>query len=194
MICDEKYKSVIERFAQMKEEQMRIVALFALERLWMPFENGLLEQSKELKQYATRCLDILWQQALHKITNDLQAEYMDCLEHLNDSADEEDPEDEFSTPFPLYLIGQLFSGIISSQGNDLRETCASSTIRPLDMICDKLFDLYGEDAPFDIEPSVQAELDRIDQDIQLASAMRNPPYTEILKKRMEYQQLNILPG
>lgn len=193
MICDTKYQSVIDRFSQMKEEQIRIVALFALERLWMPFENGLPEQSKELKRSATRCLDILWQQALYKITDDIRVEYMDRLEHLNDSADEENPEDEFATPFPLYLIGQLFSGIISSQGNDLRETCASSTIRPLDMICDRLFDLYGEAAPFETHPIVQAELDRIDQDILLASAMRNPPYTEILKKRMEYRQLNILP-
>lgn len=61
------------------------------------------------------------------------------------------------------------------------------------MICDALFDMYGEDVPFETYPIVQEELDRIDKDFLLANTMLKPQYAEIINKRTEYQQLTILP-
>ena len=167
MISSDVMQKIESEFRNMNQFQIYLVPLLAFERMWTPFLEGLRPQYKSKLEYCARnCLDIMWDYVIEKKT--LQKDiYQKNLSIINDLADESDPLIEFSTPFPLYLIDQLFSGIIDSTSSNIINVCASSTLGTLDMIYDNLLDQIGDPSAVDIHPAILSELDRIEKDIIL---------------------------
>lgn len=192
MISSDVMQKIESEFRNMNQFQIYLVPLLAFERMWTPFLEGLRPQYKSKLEYCARnCLDIMWDYVIEKKT--LQKDiYQKNLSIINDLADESDPLIEFSTPFPLYLIDQLFSGIIDSTSSNIINVCASSTLGTLDMIYDNLLDQIGDPSAVDIHPAILSELDRIEKDIILAKLFPSNKF-QVTQIKTSYQSLRLVP-
>ena len=192
MISSDLMQKIESEFRNMNQFQIYLVPLLAFERMWTPFLEGLRPQYKSKLEYCARnCLDIMWDYVIEKKT--LQKDiYQKNLSIINDLADESDPLIEFSTPFPLYLIDQLFSGIIDSTSSNIINVCASSTLGTLDMIYDNLLDQIGDPSAVDIHPAILSELDRIEKDIILAKLFPSNKF-QVTQIKTSYQSLRLVP-
>ena len=181
------------KFLDMSVNQIRIVPLLASERMWSAFLAGLHPyHAFELKYCVRNCMDIMWDYILDGPSSAKKEMYEDALSALNDLSDDNEPLEEFITPFPPYLIDQLFSGIISTDGENLANICAATTVRTLDMICDNIFDQINNTLVIDTHPSVLSEINRIENDITLAKKCPlNIP--QIIQIRDSYKLLQIVP-
>lgn len=193
MIGLETMKKIETEFSGMNAQQIAVVPLLASERMWLVFQEGIHPQHKAKLEYHVRsCLDIMWG-CVFEGNSPIQEEvYQKNLNAINDLADENDPDAEFITPFPLYLIDQLFSGILDTDDENRVRTCAAATVRTLDMICDHLFDQIDNSFIIDTHPSVLSELNRIENDIMLA---KNFPInsSKIVQIRDSYRLLRLVP-
>lgn len=193
MITFEKSKELRDIFLNLKEEQIRLVAMLATERMWKSFADYLIiERSPNLEESARVCLDIIWEKTLKgKISDMREQEYDRMLDIVNHSSDEENPEGEFLTRYPLYFIGQLFSDMLSDDREQVINECSGSAIRPLEMICDDVLNSYSEDT-LNQHPAIIAELNRIDHDVMLAKEFPQN-ISEVLNKKALYQTLQLVP-
>ena len=194
MISLETMKKVETEFLGMNAQQIPIVPLLASERMWLVFQEGIHPKYKAKLEYHVRsCLDIMWRCVLEGNSPIQEEIYQKNLNTINDLADENNPDAEFITPFPLYLIDQLFSGILDTDDEDRVRTCAAATVRTLDMICDNLFDQVDNSLVIDTHPSVLSELNRIENDIMLA---KNFPLnsSQIVQIRDSYRLLRLVPA
>ena len=193
MIGLETMKKIETEFSGMNAQQIAVVPLLASERMWLVFQEGLHPQYKaKLEHHVRSCLDIMWE-CVFEGKSPIQEEiYQKNLNTINDLADENDPDAEFTTPFPFYLIDQLFSGILDTDDEDKARTCAAATVRALDMICDNLFDQIDDSRVIDTHQSVLSELNRIENDIMLA---KNFPLniSQIIQIRDSYRLLRLVP-
>ena len=186
-------QKIKSEFKNMNPFQIYLVPLLACERMWTPFLEGLRPQYKSKLEYCARnCLDMMWDYVIEKKT--LQKDvYQKNLSIINDLTDESDPLIEFSTPFPLYLIDQLFSGIIDDTNfNNIISTCASSTLGTLDMIYDNLLDQIDDPSAVDVHPAILSELDRIEKDIIMAKRFPANKH-QITQIKTSYQSLRLVP-
>ena len=193
LISDKKYKELKDIFMELKEEQIRLVGLLATERLWKPFTDSLiLARSPKLEESVRTCLDLLWESSIEGvISNHQNQEYDRMLQVINSTADEENPEEEFLTPYPLYLLGGLSSGRRCNNKKQIIDVYGAKTVRPLDMICDDIPITFTDDM-LDKHPAVVAELNRIDDDIILAKEFPQN-MAEVLKRKAFYQTLQLVP-
>jgi len=194
LVSDKKGNELEDIFIELKDEQIRLVALLAAERMWKSFTNYLiLERSPKLEESVRTCLDILWDSNIEGGISDSQnQEYERMLDIINSTTNEENPEEEFVDIYPLYLIGGLSSGRRFNSRKQVITTCSSKTVRPLDMICDDLLNTVTDNM-LDTHPAVVAELNRIDDDIILAKGFPQN-MAEVLKRKAFYQTLQLVPA
>lgn len=193
MISLEMMQAVETEFLSMNNRQITIAPLLASERMWLVFQEGLHPQYKvKLERCVRNCLDIMWSYVFKGRDFTQEEIYQENLNYINNLSDEDNPDAEFITPFPLYLIGQLFSGIINDGGEESAKTCAAATVRALDMICDNLFDQISDSQIINTHPAVLSEQNRIKNDVMLA---KNFPLSisEIVQTKDAYKLLRLVP-
>lgn len=193
MISIKKNKELKVTFTELSDDQIRLVAILANERMWKSFADYLiLENSPKLEESVRICLDIIWEKTIKgMISDDQRQKYNRMIQVIDSSSNEENPEDEFLAIYPIYLIGQLYSDMLCNDKNKIITVCSSATVRPLDMICDDLLNTVSDEMLSE-HPAVIAELNRIDGDILLA---RDFPQnmSEVLNKKALYQTLQLVP-
>lgn len=211
------YEELKRKFKKMEADKVLVITALGLERMWKPFVQGIekteytIEEKTVFLEIQQLRLDMVWERIqrgetdneyLDKFHETMEREYKIIDVERNTYGAELDVE-------AIYLDSQLSvtaESFFSESGFD-EERCAETVSKVLTLILytikDILYkDIYKESYQIlkknsdltryvmDNHPIVLEEIKRVEMDMEMA--MRYPHnMSEILKKRMEYHNLNV---
>lgn len=208
-IVSETYEKLVNRFENMEHDQVLVVTVFALEKMWKPYVEGIHKSEcteaeiSEVLQMAEQCMHRIWERIKRgkPLSEDLDSWNKMC-DRFNEMFDEDEVEFcEEALWFDGELIGSAWVFFNESKFDVKR--CAGTVSRVLDMIIGRigavLFEYYPKlekqnrkqyESIMTNHPAVLNELKRINMDIELAEKYPKN-LNEILNKGEEYHKLNL---
>lgn len=199
LISDKKYAELKNVFSMMYPKQAFVVAAFALERLWEPFVDGISDcayteqERQEVLKLEKSIQDIVW---THILFEDIQVDCWEKFCELYDQIEELSAEVDLNfMAKPYYCAVVDFAGwcLKGNRAEEVNRIRPDIVVGPLDLIMEcvsaKNMSCCEDDA-LDKHPAICAEMDRIDEDIQMAKEYPNN-IDLILQRKAEYHVLNI---
>ena len=193
-ISDSKYHELKNVFDKMLPKQAFVVTAFALERLWQPFVEGILnceyteQERQEVLQLEKEILDIIW---THILYEDTQIDRWEKFCELYDKIEELSAEVDLN-----FMAKPFYCAIVDFAGWCLKGDCADVAKRARPDIVISVLDFIIDRASTEITQcgedniAILAEMERIDADIQMAKDYPNN-IDLILQRKVEYHVLNI---